>query len=134
MTASKNYLWQKAWAVDLQGRTCTHDLGLVFEWSDARAGPAAAIATAPDGAQWFAAVVGGQAATDAWLAAQPSIRDPRSKSTRLQRVCREASEAWASALAGAWRAHRRLAAIARDAAKLAATHPAPRVMEIANGS
>ena len=63
---SKNYGWQKFWLVSVDDRSCSHDSGLVVEWTDHNVLVAPA-ATVREHGVWSARIRGGRDAVEAWL-------------------------------------------------------------------
>jgi hypothetical protein len=92
--------WHRRWSIDLQRQTATHASGLVVQFIDRLIFPKPAIGThcsAEGIGEWTGFLTGGDDALIDWMRQNPTVRDPASVRSRLERLMEEAGRVWAKA-------------------------------------
>lgn len=92
--------WHRQWTIDMEHQTVMHSSGLVVQFVDRIVFPQPEIGThcMVDGVgEWTGFMTGGDDALINWMRQNPSIRDPKSISTRIARLMEEAGRVWAHA-------------------------------------
>ena len=98
----KHHNWHRRWTLDPAARAATHETGWAVrfvteaEYADMPPAEIGGLCWAEDGRVWIVLHQGGDAALDAWLAAQAAtgLRDRDSIERRIKRLMREAGELW----------------------------------------
>lgn len=94
--------WHRAWTIDLQRHTATHDSGLTVQFVDRLVFPKPEVGThcsAEGVGEWTGFLTGGDDALVAWMRQNPTIRDPQAIRSRLGRLMNEAGRVWSRAKA-----------------------------------